>query len=299
MVPLQIKLPENFLEEEVRSGYTVTREIKALWAVQLDLLVKFKTICEKYDISYSAFAGTMLGAVRHGGYIPWDDDVDIIMTRENYKKFCKVSVKELQSPYFLQTEETDPGSILGLAKLRRSDTAMVLKSHICRNFRFNQGIFVDIFVLDNIPDDKNELANFQDKLTKLRDKAHVLRNRFHCDSNEKSIIKKVLSKIQIKNYWYFRFEKYCQKFNGIDTEKSATVFYKPKENRAVFNNALLKNIIFMDFEFLKIPVFAAYDKFLTEQYGDYSKFIIGKSDHGESIIDTDSSYKKYLNWKQG
>ena len=213
MLPIKIDLPEDFLNEEIRCGYTVTKQKKELWAIELDLLVQVQKICKKHDIQYFAYAGTMLGAVRHNGFIPWDDDIDIMMTRANYKKFCDIAEKELEYPYFLQTEKTDPTSIMGLAKIRNSKTTGILKSHENRNFKFNQGIFLDIFPLDNIPDEEETFYKFKKKLINLYSKYHILRNRFHCDLNEKSVIKRILSKIPVKNFYYFKYEKECQKYN--------------------------------------------------------------------------------------
>ena len=197
MLPIKIDLPEDFLNEEIRCGYTVTKQKKELWAIELDLLVQVQKICKKHDIQYFAYAGTMLGAVRHNGFIPWDDDIDIMMTRANYKKFCDIAEKELEYTYFLQTEKTDTTTIMGLAKIRNSKTTGILKSHENRNFKFNQGIFLDIFPLDNIPDEEETFYKFKKKLINLYSKYHILRNRFHCDLNEKSVIKRILSKIPV------------------------------------------------------------------------------------------------------
>ena len=298
MVSLQIKLPNSFLEEEIRCGYKISKEMKKLWAVELDLLAQVQNICKKHDIDYFASDGTLLGAVRYGGFIPWDDDIDVMMSRENYIKFCKFAKKELKAPYFLQTEETDPTSILGLAKIRNSDTTMILKAHEYRNFKFNQGCFIDIFPLDNIPDSENERKKFQKKLSRLKERARILRNRFHQDYNDKSILKKILSKVPIKNYYYLKFEKVCQKYNHLNTKNCACIFYKPERVDFFSNKSLLKKELF-DFEFLKIPVPTAYDELLTITFGDWKKFVIGKSDHGELIVDTNESYKVFKSSKTG
>lgn len=298
MVSLQIKLPNSFLEEEIRCGYKISKEMKKLWAVELDLLAQVQNICKKHDIDYFAADGTLLGAIRHGGFIPWDDDIDVMMSRENYIKFCKFAKKELKAPYFLQTEETDPTSILGLAKIRNSDTTMILKAHEYRNFKFNQGCFIDIFPLDNILDSENERKKFQKKLSRLKERARILRNRFHQDYNDKSILKKILSKVPIKNYYYLKFEKVCQKYNHLNTKNCACIFYKPERVDFFSNKSLLKKELF-DFEFLKIPVPTAYDELLTITFGDWKKFEIGKSDHGELIVDTNESYKVFKPSKTG
>ena len=120
MVDLNIELPKGFLEEEVRCGYTVTRKMKEVWAVELDLLKEFKRVCNKYDLKYCADGGTLLGAIRHQGFIPWDDDLDIAMLRKDFEKLNEVAPAEFKKPYFWQTEETDKGSARGHAQLRYS-----------------------------------------------------------------------------------------------------------------------------------------------------------------------------------
>ena len=81
MVSLNIKLPENFLDEEIRDDYVVSSQMKQVWAVELDLLNKILEFCKKYNIKIIASGGTLLGAVRLKGLIPWDDDIDIYMIR--------------------------------------------------------------------------------------------------------------------------------------------------------------------------------------------------------------------------
>ena len=118
MVDLNIVLPDGFLNEEVRCGYTVTKQMKEVWAVELDMLEKLLSVCKKHDIKIFASGGTMLGAVRHQGFIPWDDDIDMMMFRDDYEKLCKVAQEEFEYPYFFQTEYTDVGSLRGHAQLR-------------------------------------------------------------------------------------------------------------------------------------------------------------------------------------
>ena len=125
MLPIKIALPEGFLEEEVRCGYTVSVEMKKLWAVELDLLAEFDRVCRKHGLTYFVDSGTLLGAVRHKGFIPWDDDIDVAMFREDYRKLPRIAAQEFQHPYFFQTPFTDPGLVMGGSRLRNSDTTLI------------------------------------------------------------------------------------------------------------------------------------------------------------------------------
>lgn len=136
----------EFLKEEIRSETLVEESTKKIWAIELDLLFEFIQICKKYDLRYFMFWGSLLGTVRHKGFIPWDDDIDVALLREDYEKFLKVAPLELSSPYFLQTPYTDPGSYFSLARLRNSNTTGMIKTFSHNNF--NQGIWLDIEVLD-------------------------------------------------------------------------------------------------------------------------------------------------------
>lgn len=134
---IKIQLPKGFLDAEMRCGYQVTTEMKKVWAVQLDLLYEFQRVANKHGIKYIANGGTMLGAVRHKGFIPWDDDTDIMMMRDEYERFCQIAPKEFKHPYFFQTEHTEPGSLRCHAQLRNSETTAIIKSEQNGSCTFN------------------------------------------------------------------------------------------------------------------------------------------------------------------
>lgn len=302
MVQLQIDLPEHFLDEEVKCGYTVTKQMKEVWAVELDLLVQVQKICEKYNIKYFADGGTLLGAVRHKGFIPWDNDIDLKMDRENYNKFCSVAKKELHFPYFLQNEDTDYGTLFGCIKIRNSLTTMIIEKQLDRNFFYNQGIWLDIFVYDNVPDNEIDFMNFQKKLIECKEKAYKFRNRAHVDFGERRVFKRLYSKVikffKVKNYYYSFYKKMVQKYNKKKTSKFAAMFFRPDRTKGFEKKSYFNNTEYLDFEFLKIPVPSDYNSVLTENYGNWHEFVVGTDLHGDVIIDTDKSYLEYMNKKR-
>lgn len=132
--------------------YNLTNEdIKEIQAIELEMLIEFDRICKKYNIVYSIDGGTLLGAVRHRGFIPWDDDADVIMNRKEYDKFLNVVDEELDKTkfYFQDMNRTD-GYRWGYGKLRRKNTEFVRLNQ--ENMPYQQGVFMDVFVCDNVPD---------------------------------------------------------------------------------------------------------------------------------------------------
>lgn len=138
-------LPESFFKEEVICDFFVDSFRKRIWAVSLDLLFRFDEVCRKHQLKYTLAYGSLLGAIRHNGFIPWDDDIDIFMPREDYEKL-KLLKDEFQSPYFLQIPGQN-GYYFSFAKLRNSNTTSL--SQAFRYESFNQGFSLDIFILDS------------------------------------------------------------------------------------------------------------------------------------------------------
>lgn len=303
MINLSIQLPADFLKEEERCGYVVTKEMKEIWAVELDLYAEFQRVCKKYQLQYFACGGTMLGAVRHKGFIPWDDDIDLMMFRDQYDKLCNIA-HEFKHPYFFQTEYTDPGSMRRHAQLRNSLTTAILDKEKDKGFPFNQGIFIDIFPLDAVPDDCEILEKLKIKALRYLAISKKMANfsvRYTVPQNRykrfcKKIIYSVFGGFFGENYqkYYRKYEETISKFNNTN---DSTYIINPLFN---FNPKWFrlredfKDSIDMDFEFLKMPVPINYDSNLRRLYGDYNIYVKGGSMHGEVFFDTDKSYKEYI-----
>lgn len=311
MVELNIKVPKEFLDEEVRCNYTITKEMKEVWAVELDLLDQLLLVCKKHDIKIFASGGTMLGAIRHQGFIPWDDDIDMMMYRKDYEKLCKVAIDEFKFPYFFQTEYTDPGSLRGHAQLRNSKTTGILKSEIDDKFSFNQGIFLDIFPLDNVPDDDVLKEKQAKRIGLYKRRAFLCANltlRYKRSKNMiKGIIKRFLSCafgkiIREKNleaFFYKKFEEECQKYNGIRTEHISTLSLDANNRQFYKRNDDYTELIEVPFEFMNIPVGKRYDHALRQRYGNYMEVVREGSYHGGVVFDAEMSYSEYLKLGDG
>lgn len=124
-------------------------KLRALQLCELDILRTFTDVCERLGLRYYLVGGTLLGAVRHGGFIPWDDDIDVAMLREDYDRFARIAQAELGTDYFYQSPDTDPHYFLTYAKIRKKGTFFYEERF--RNAQFAQGVFIDIFPLDFCP----------------------------------------------------------------------------------------------------------------------------------------------------
>ena len=119
-----------------------------LQQVQLNILKEFIRVCEKHHLTYFLVGGTCLGAVRHKGFIPWDDDIDVGLPREDYDKFIELQDEFKGTGYFIQTYKTDPKYIYNYAKLRDSNTTYIENYH--KTIQINHGVWVDIFPIDGM-----------------------------------------------------------------------------------------------------------------------------------------------------
>lgn len=115
---------------------------------ELEILKEFDRVCKMNNLNYSLGSGTMLGAVRHKGFIPWDDDIDVLMPANDYKKFCKIAPKAFSEKFFLQTSYTDSW-YASFSKVRMNGTTAIEKGF--ENCRFHQGVWIDIFPIVGVP----------------------------------------------------------------------------------------------------------------------------------------------------
>lgn len=247
--------------------YTLShQDLQGLQSVLLELLVEFDRICRKYGILYSIDGGTLLGAIRHKGFIPWDDDADVIMTRTEYQKFKKVCKEELnREKFYFQDIQSTPGYRWGYAKLRRKGTKCVRLNQ--EHMPYKQGIYLDVFVCDNVPENYllRCIFNFV---------SYVYRKIFWSEVGkvENTGVKKIWFKLlslipeQKLKRSYFRFIK---KYSRKPSKLVKCITFPARNKLYGFKREWYEDIIDIPFENVVLKGSRKYDEYLKFMYGDY------------------------------
>ena len=293
--------------DEMRSGFLVTSHRKKLWNVQIGLINEFARICKKHNLRWFAICGTLLGAARHKGFIPWDDDVDIVMFRPDYEKFQAIAANEIKDPYFadiwynyrLESEGASLNDPEGdfqfitleqekacdardwftqFPSIRLRDSRTTMLEFPSRNF-INQGIWIDIFPLDTVPpfvEEKHsilfdvEIMLLLAAATPLELKEWLRNNLqfFSSHNNFERIISRTYRE-RGKIFDSFMSENFFMSERVGHMFEWGLVAVQKSYNSKDFNE-----IIYLPFENIEVPAPAGYDQVLTDYYGDWHEFVI-------------------------
>ena len=245
-------------------------DLRRLQEVEVEILDEIVRICNKHNLEYFLIGGTCLGAIRHKGFIPWDDDIDIAMPRDDYEKFIDIAIKELKDDYFIQCNKTDKLHYLGYIKIRKNNTTFSnLKDGV--KTESHLGFFVDIFPLDytndvnslslriNITLAKNltETMIYKKKYKKFFELRHPLISAIGLPFNIQQLQKIVVSLMKKHNK---REHKYVGVFSGA-------YFYK----KDTFPIDKVFPALYVTFEGKKYKTFNDSRWYLEHLYGDYMK----------------------------
>ncbi|MCR5773095.1 MAG: LicD family protein [Butyrivibrio sp.] len=290
-----LKFDDNYFKNEFRCGFHITSMMKRFWASEMEILSWVNEVCKKHDIQYIMCYGSLLGAVRHKGFIPWDDDIDIGMLRGDYDRFVDVVAREL--PVYLKSVSLLPGALppkemcFGITTGNRLNTspAHLEKFHGCP---YATGI--DVFVFDKVPVNQEEYA-YQDKLIRLLDRMLMLQWKVDdatISSDELSEYKTIAKTIQNELDYVFTGDEPVknQILRLLDLacslcEDSESETVENREQVIYYGERGLKKEYFTDrilvpYEnVLTVPIPRKYNEFLEKIYGDYRKIVKFGSQH--------------------
>jgi lipopolysaccharide cholinephosphotransferase len=285
------------LSAEMRKGYLVSEKMKKVWNIEIKLLTKLLEVCEKYNLKIWADGGTLIGAVREKGFIPWDDDIDMVMLRSDYDRLLKIAPSEFQEPFFFQNAYTDKFYPRGHSQLRYNGTAAVLPGEV--HCTFNQSIFIDIFVYDVMPKRGRSFYNAMLKAEKLR------KLMLYKALNSISLRHSKSTLVYVYGSIYFFFHSFQEVFTQF--QNCYAKFDEPMSDVCscpCFNITQVFSIrrklewysdtLYMPFEDIMIPVPIGYDEILKNEYGDYMTPVKAPTMHGSVIFDPDRSYVEVL-----
>jgi len=291
-----MRLPDGFLQSEYRDGYFVDATMKRVWAVELDLLEQFQNICKRHSLKYYAIGGTLLGAVRHKGFIPWDDDIDVGMPRADYDQFLELCEAELPAPYCLVTPMND-ACYRPHAQIRNCETTGYPAND--ESLSCNKGIFIDIFPLDGVADSK---VAFAVQMRQMKVLNRILVNYYYFDAvhPQPTIGKKMfhravcgMMKILDVKRVYACYDRIAARYSKEPTAKVGEISLLFDDRRYHWRREVFGETTELPFEHLQIAAPAGWEEFLTNTFGDYQKIPENKKEralHTDMVFDPEKPY---------
>ena len=271
--------PEGFFEAEERDGFRISPMMKRNWAVQLEIIEFIAKVCRKHGIKWYAEFGTLLGAVRHKGYVPWDDDVDITMFRNDYEKFMARAGKDLPKGWHLFNGRNEANPTASTLQVINTDVVCIDPEHLERYHGYPYIGGVDIFPLDNIPDDPDE--------REVHRALYTLAYYGFYHTGEKDLLADIKPEIKdavdtlteamgtefdpgkpIKPQFLVLSDQIAASYKNDRTKEVADMQFFMNKDREHISRKAYQNTIMMPFEMIKVPVPEGYDEVLRAYYGN-------------------------------
>lgn len=286
------------LDKEVICGYEVSAQMKRLWAMELDMAKAFVAVCEKYHLKYWMMGGTLLGAVRHQGFIPWDNDMDLAMPRKDFNKLLEIGPTVFQSPLFFQIPATENEKYFRTyVRIRNSNGTAVLKDEYDQGV--NCGVFIDIFCLDEIPNTDWRRKVYFRKIKEIAKMARFARGKA-LKGGWLNDLKHSLQRI-VYSVIYHRpdtvgvfnlYQKAAGKYAGLH-KRSITHHDFGYNPHYVWEHKDWEETVMLPFEDVMLCAPKRYDAILRRQYGDYMQIPEDKATHEYYEFNPDIPYTEY------
>lgn len=256
-----------------------------------------KLICDKHKIRFFAIGGTSIGAERHNGFIPWDDDLDIAMPNKDFERFIKICEKELPSNLNIFLPKQSKHSQCYWAKIHDINTAF-LEKNTYKWDDYKYGVFVDIMPMYGVPNGK-EFLKYKKTVHLYRLLSTLRRNSLSQLTGKAKFLAVLFKPFGLffkPNYWFDKLERYQAKYDFDECDKVGyTWWYKLSEN-TIFERKWFNSYYELPFEDTSIRCCEGNKYCLTRQFGDFMKLppIESRtSNHDVLVIDLDNSYMKY------
>lgn len=253
--------------QQAKAHVLSSEELRRLQRVLLDMLLEVDRVCQKNGVKYSLSGGTFLGAVRHKGFIPWDDDLDIMVIGEEYKRFREACIRDLDpEKYFFQDHTTDPHYRWGYGKIRRKDSEFLRLGQ--EHMKMQTGIFIDVFHRSGVPDrfPRRQLHCFTcffirkalySEVGKYREKNPLMRGWY-----------RLLNRIPSQRL-FRKLDRLEDQWNKKPTQLVRAYTFPPPKGQYGYSLEAYKKLSSLEFEGHTFPVVADWHAYMTYKFGDY------------------------------
>lgn len=280
----------SYFNGEEREGFYIKPMMKRAWAAQLEILHQIDMLCKRHNLTYFADWGTLLGAVRHKGFIPWDDDIDISMNRIDYTRFMAYAKKELPEGYHIVNVKENNNKQM-IPRVVNSDCISTQPEFLEKFHGCPYMMGIDIFVYDNIPLNKNE----EEMQLQLLQIAYTLSQRWNSDEMDMDKKMEYLHQVEELCHVSFNMETSLEQQMFVLTDNICAMYWEDDAEEVTyfpeflfhrdvrFPKSLFTNIVEVPFENTTIPIPVAYDEILTIEYGDWKEPVRGTASHGYPV----------------
>ncbi|MBQ9590159.1 MAG: LicD family protein [Butyrivibrio sp.] len=271
---------ETYFKDEERSGFLITECMKRYWAAALRTVEIFDEICRRYNLSYWADCGSMLGAFRHHGFIPWDDDIDLGMPRKDYNLFLEIAEKELPEGFFVSRYESNVHKYNGTTVVINHQGTLFSSEILGEYYNCPFPVGFDLYPYDNVPDDENELQKWRLDYLRCLHEIRTMREDMEKEGNVD--FEKLKEKVD-------EAEIVAARYAGSDTENMTRFIFMALENKSeVLKRKWCDIQMEMPFETATIPVPLYIEEVLLSRFGaDYVRSVKAASAHNYPLYKRD------------